>query len=183
MPLSSTHIPLGIVAPSFALPNTVDGKIISIDDFPNAKAYAIFFICNHCPYVIHLQKGLVEFANDYLSKGVAIFAISSNDILNYPEDAPDRMKKVALDANFPFPYLYDETQEVAKSYHAACTPDLYLFNQDRKLVYRGEFDNSRKGNSEPVTGNSFRKACDLILANQPVPKEQIPSIGCGIKWK
>ncbi|MES2309559.1 MAG: thioredoxin family protein, partial [Verrucomicrobiota bacterium] len=183
MAVSSTMLPLGTVASAFSLSNTIDGKIITLDDFSGAKAYAIFFLCNHCPYVVHLQNGLVSFARDYQPKGVAVIAISSNDILSYPEDGPDLMKKTAEEAGYPFPYLFDESQEVAKAYHAACTPDLFLFDGNRKLVYRGQFDESRKGNTLPVTGSSFRNACDLVLSGKSVPAQQIPSIGCNIKWK
>lgn len=141
----STMLPLGTLAPAFSLPNTIDQKNISFESFPQASAYAIWFICNHCPYVIHLLKGLVEYANDYQTKGVAVIAISSNDIREYPQDAPPLMKKLASDYHFSFPYLYDETQKVAQAYRAACTPDLYLFDAQKRLVYRGQFDESRKG--------------------------------------
>lgn len=183
MAVSSLISSIGTVAPSFSLLDVKSNQWRGLDDFPNAKGYAIFFICNHCPYVIHLQKGLVDYARDYQPKGLAVIAISSNDVLQYPEDGPDFMKKMAEEVGYPFPYLFDETQEVAKSYRAACTPDLFLFDQHRKLVYRGEFDPSRKGNSLPVTGSSFRTASDLLLDGKPVPPNQIPSIGCHIKWK
>lgn len=178
----STMIPLGTTAPAFTLNNVLNGEKVSLNDASGSKAYAIWFICNHCPYVIHLLKGLVEYAHEYQKMGVSVFAISSNDIHSYPQDAPAEMKKLASEYQFTFPYLFDEDQKVAQCYRAACTPDLYLFDQNLKLAYRGQFDDSRRGNKIPVSGNSFRQATDLILKGDPVPREQIASIGCNIKW-
>ncbi len=179
----SVMIPLGSKAPSFSLPDTVSGKILSLDNLRSAKATVIMFICNHCPYVVHVNEGLVQLANDYLPKGVSFIAISSNDVINYPDDAPEKMKETAKKIGYPFPYLYDESQEVARAYDAACTPDFYIYDKELRLAYRGQLDDSRPSNGLPVTGKDMRNALDLLLAGKVVPAEQRPSIGCNIKWK
>lgn len=179
----SNMIPLGTIAPSFTLPDTVTGKIMSLDDLKSDKATVIMFICNHCPYVKHVQPQLVKLAQDYQPKGVSFIAISSNDAENYPEDSPDKMKAVAKSLGYPFPYLYDETQAIAKAYQAACTPDIYIFDGRLRCVYRGQLDDSRPGNQVPLTGRDVRNALDSILNNKPVNHVQKPSTGCNIKWK
>ena len=178
----SNPFPLGTTAPSFSLLNTVDDKMVSLDSLKGEKGTAIFFICNHCPYVIHVNEGLVKLANDYLSKGIAFIAISSNDIVHYPQDSPDKMKEQALELAYPFPYLYDETQKVAKAYDATCTPDFYLFDANLSSVYHGRLDESRPQSGIAVTGKDFREAIDLMLEGKQT-KEAIPSMGCNIKWK
>jgi peroxiredoxin len=178
----STMLPLGTAAPDFSLPDTT-GKTVSLADFKGKPALVVLFICNHCPYVKHIREGLARFARDYQAKGVAIVAISSNDVANYPDDSPAKMAEEVKSAGYTFPYLYDETQEVAKAYRAACTPDIYLFDQDQKLVYRGQFDDSRPGNGVLVTGKDLRAAVDAVLASKTVSDNQTPSIGCNIKWK
>lgn len=180
---ASNMIPIGTKAPLFDLLDTVSNKQISLDSLEIARGLAVLFICNHCPYVIHINPMLVKIANEYQAKGITFIAISSNDAENYPADSPELMKKQAEDLAYPFPYLYDETQEVAKAYHAACTPDLYLFDKHLSLTYRGQFDSSRPGNGIDVTGNDFRHAMDALLNNQDLPFEQKPSLGCNIKWK
>lgn len=177
------QIPLGFPAPEFSLPDTVSGKTLSLQDVSGEKATVVMFICNHCPYVKHVNHELVRLANDYISKGVGFVAISSNDVVNYPDDAPEKMKENAMIQGYPFPYLYDESQEVAKAYFAACTPDFSIFDKDLKCVYRGQLDDARPKNDKPVTGKDIRAALDAILNNQPVSAQQIPSIGCNIKWK
>ena len=178
----STMLPLGTAAPDFNLPDT-QGHDTALADFKTAPALLVAFICNHCPYVKHLRAGLAQLARDYQPRGAAIVAISANDVANYPEDGPAKMKAEARSAGYIFPYLYDETQAVAKAYRAACTPDFFLFDAARKLVSRGQFDNSRPGNGVPVTGQDLRAALDAVLAGKPVPADQKPSIGCNIKWK
>ena len=178
----STMLPLGTAAPDFNLPDT-QGHDTALADFKTAPALLVAFNCNHCPYVKHLRAGLAQLARDYQPRGAAIVAISANDVANYPEDGPAKMKAEARSAGYIFPYLYDETQAVAKAYRAACTPDFFLFDAARKLVYRGQFDNSRPGNGVPVTGQDLRAALDAVLAGKPVPADQKPSIGCNIKWK
>jgi len=178
----STMISLGTKAPDFHLPDT-EGKTVSRDDFKDARALLVLFICNHCPYVKHIRAALAEFAREYQPRGLAIVAINANDVANYPDDSPEKMRIEKHAAGYVFPYLYDETQEVAKAYHAACTPDLFLFDGERKLVYRGQFDDSRPGNDRPVTGADLRAAADAVLSGRPVPDEQKASIGCNIKWK
>jgi len=178
----STMLPLGTAAPDFRLPDT-NGKIVSLADFENAPALLIVFMCNHCPYVKHIRQGLAQLGRDYLPRGAGIVGINSNDAANYPADSPAKMKEEMQVAGYTFPYLYDETQGVAKAYRAACTPDLYLFDKEKKLVYRGQFDDSRPGNGMRVTGMDLRDALDAVLSGKPVEKEQIPSIGCNIKWK
>lgn len=179
----SNMLALGTKAPDFKLYNPVNEKTESLDELKSSVATVILFICNHCPFVKHINHGLVDFANDYLKKGVSIIAINSNDVKNYPDDSPEKMKANAELLGYEFPYLFDETQEVAKAYDAACTPDCYIFDSDMKLVYRGQFDDSRPGNNIPVTGQSLREALDNILAGKPVSQDQKPSIGCNIKWK
>jgi len=178
----STMLPLGTPAPDFGLPDTA-GNTVSLTNFADSKALVVAFICNHCPFVKHIQSGVVEFARDYADKGVAIVAISANDAENYPDDSHDKMAEEAQAAGYTFPYLYDETQETAKTYRAACTPDFFLFDSDRKLVYRGQFDDSRPSNDEPVTGADLRAAVDAVLEGRPVAEGQRASIGCNIKWK
>lgn len=179
----STMMPLGTTAPSFTLPDTVSGKILSLSELKGAHATLVMFICNHCPYVLHVNEELVEIAKEYQPKGVSFIAISSNDVDNYPQDSPELMKVQAEKVGYTFPYLYDETQDVARAYDAACTPDLYLFDRELKCVYRGQLDDSRPKNDIPVTGKDIRAALDAVLAGKPVSERQIPSIGCNIKWK
>ena len=179
----SNMLPLGTHAPKFNLINPVTGNSVNLDDIKSDKATVIMFICNHCPYVKHVQTHLVELANDYIQKGISFAAINSNDVDNYPDDSPEKMKETSKEFKYPFPYLFDETQEVAKAYQAACTPDFYIFNSERGLVYRGQLDDSRPGNDIPVTGKDMRAALDSILENKPVSTEQKPSLGCNIKWK
>jgi thiol-disulfide isomerase/thioredoxin len=179
----SNMFPLGATAPSFTLPDVVSNQEVSLEALKSDVATVIMFICNHCPYVKHVQKQLVQLANDYLPKGVAFIAINSNDTVQYPEDGPDNMKKVAEEFQYPFPYLYDESQKVAKDYQAACTPDFYIFDGKLSCVYRGQLDDSRPGNGLPVTGSYIRAALDSILNNEPIQVQQKPSIGCNIKWK
>jgi peroxiredoxin len=178
----STMLELGVKAPEFSLPDT-EGNIISLNSLKVEKGILIMFICNHCPYVKHLNEALVEFANDYKKEGIECVAISSNDIENYPQDAPVHMKELVKEYQFPFPYLYDESQEIAKAYKAACTPDFFMFDEDLKLFYRGQFDDSRPGNSQPVTGIDMRNAANALLKGKSYPDKQIPSMGCNIKWK
>lgn len=180
---ASTMLPLGTKAPDFTLSNVVTGKKESLNELKSDKATVVMFICNHCPYVIHIQATLVKLAKEFMEKGVSFIAISSNDVKRYPADAPDKMKVIAKLWGFPFPYLYDETQEVAKAYQAACTPDFYIFDKDMKCVYRGRFDGSTPGNDVPVTGEDLREALDCILDNRRLMLAQIPSLGCGIKWR
>jgi peroxiredoxin len=177
------RIPLGFPAPDFTLPDTVSGKILSLNDLKGEHATVIMFICNHCPYVKHVNSQLVQLAKDYQSKGIAFIAISSNDVEKYPQDGPELMKENALQEGYPFPYLYDETQEVAKAYHAACTPDFSIFDADLRCVYRGQLDDSRPKNDSISDGKDIRAALDAILNQQPVSAQQMPSLGCNIKWK
>ena len=179
----SNMIPLGTFAPDFSLTDTVSGQILSLQQLKGGQATVIMFLSNHCPYVKHLNFGLVQIAKDYSSRGVNFIAISSNDIKSHPADAPDKMKELAEEMKYPFVYLYDETQSVAKAYDAACTPDFYIFDKDLKLVYRGQFDYSRPSNQVPVTGKDMRAALDNILSGNEVSPYQRPSIGCNIKWK
>ena len=175
-------LPLGTTAPDFKLPDT-NGKTVSLSDFKNAPALLVLFICNHCPYVKHIRTGLAQLAKEYTAKGAAIVAISSNDVTTHPDDSPAKMKEEVKSAGYIFPYLYDESQAVAKAYRAACTPDIYLFDKDRKLAYRGQMDDSRPGNGIPVTGKDLREALDAVLAGKPVSPNQKASMGCNIKWK
>ncbi len=179
----SNMIPLGTSAPSFELIDTISGSKKSLQQLKSDTATVIMFICNHCPFVKHVQHGIAALAKEYQTKGITFVAISANDAENYPEDAPDKMREVAKKLNYTFPYLYDESQAVAKAYDAACTPDFYVFDKNLKCVYRGQFDESRPGNNIPVTGNDIRAALDNILAGQSVNTQQKPSIGCNIKWK
>lgn len=177
-------LPLGTIAPDFALLDVVSGQSINLHELAKDKsATVVMFICNHCPYVIHVNDELVRVANDYLNKGVAFIAISSNDIVNYPQDGPEEMKKHAEKLRYPFPYLFDEDQEVARAYDAACTPDLYLFDNILSLVYRGRLDESKPNSGIPLTGSDLRNAIDSVLSGNPVPGIQYPSMGCNIKWK
>ncbi len=178
----STMLPLGTAAPDFRLPDT-NGKMTALADFKSAPALLVLFICNHCPYVKHIRSALADLGREYQRRGAAIVAISSNDVENYPADSPEKMKQEAGEAGYVFPYLYDESQSVAQAYRAACTPDFFLFDKDRRLAYRGQFDDSRPGNGRPVTGKDLRAALDAVLAGQPVPEPQTPSVGCNIKWK
>lgn len=179
----SNMMPLGTIAPDFNLLDVVTGKKVTLHSLKAEIATLIMFICNHCPYVKHVQDELIKLAHDYQAKGIAFIAINSNDVVNYPEDSPANMKQVAQEKSYPFPYLYDETQEVAQAYQAACTPDFYLFDNQLKCVYRGQLDDARPKNNIPVTGKDIRAALDAILAGQPVNPDQTPSIGCNIKWK
>ena len=174
---------LGKKAPNFKLINTIDDTYVELNQSKGKNGTAIFFICNHCPFVIHINEELVKIANDYTSKGISFIAISSNDVDNYPQDGPIEMKKNALNLKYPFPYLYDETQEIAKLYDAACTPDLYLFDNQLNIFYHGQLDNSRLNNGIPLTGKDFRNALDYLLENKTYTDLQKPSIGCSIKWK
>ena len=179
----SNMIPLGSMAPKFILFDTISQKKLSLDMLKGKKATVIFFICNHCPFVIHVNDEVVKIANEYDKKGISFVAISSNDIENYPQDAPSLMQKIAHDLNYPFPYLFDETQEIARSFDAACTPDTFVFDKNLKLVYRGQIDDSRPGNGISVTGKDLRKALNNIIEGIEIDKDQKPSIGCNIKWK
>lgn len=180
----STMRALGSIAPDFILPDVVSGKHISLQQLKeNKKAVVVMFICNHCPFVKHIAQELASLANDYIVKDISFVAISSNDVVNYPDDAPDKMKAFAQAHHYSFPYLYDESQAVAKAYDAACTPDFFIYDASLCLVYRGQLDDSRPSNSIPVTGKDMRTTLDHIVKNEPVPAEQKPSIGCNIKWK
>jgi peroxiredoxin len=177
----STMLALGTPAPAFKLPDT-GGKMVSLQDF-RGKPVLVMFICNHCPFVKHVRAQLAQLGRDYQSRSAGIVAISSNDVANYPDDGPVKMKDEARQAGYTFPYLYDESQAVAKAYRAACTPDFYLFDTEHRLVYRGQFDDSRPGNALPVTGKDLRAALEAVLAGKEISKDQKPSIGCNIKWK
>ena len=179
----SNEFLIGTKAPDFNLINTVNDTFVSLQQAKGKKGTVIMFICNHCPFVIHVNKELVKMANEYQQKGINFTAISSNDIENYPQDAPELMKQLAEEENFPFPYLYDETQAIAKAYDAACTPDFYVFDADLKAVYHGQLDNSKPGNGKPVTGSDLRNSLNNLLENKPVLDNQKPSMGCGIKWR
>jgi peroxiredoxin len=179
---ASTMLPLGTAAPHFNLPDT-QGKSVSIDDFKDAKALLVVFMCNHCPFVKHILRDFIKLVKEYQPKGVGVVGISANDVESFPDDSPELMAKVAKQMSFTFPYLYDENQEVAKKYHAACTPDFFLFDKERKLVYRGQMDDSRPGNNVPITGADLRAAINAVLTATPVVKQQKPSMGCNIKWK
>jgi peroxiredoxin len=173
---------LGTKAPDFSLPN-VDGRRVSLDDFKGAKAYLVMFICNHCPYVKHVAPELARVARDYREKGVAVVAINSNDVASHPDDSPQKMAQEVKSRGYEFPYLFDETQQVAQTYRAACTPDFYIFDKDQKLAYRGQLDDSRPDSGIPLTGKDLRAALDAVVAGRPAAGEQKPSIGCNIKWK
>lgn len=179
----STMLDLGTIAPNFHLPEPKTGRQVSLDDFPQAKGFLIVFMCNHCPYVKLIQNALAQFAKEYQPRGLVVIGINSNDVKNYPDDAPEKMIEESEKAGYVFPYLYDETQEIAKSYQAACTPDFFLFDQERKLVYRGQFDDSRPQNNITPSGKDLRMAADALLAGRPAIGDQKPSLGCNIKWK
>ncbi|NJM98329.1 MAG: thioredoxin family protein [Phormidesmis sp. RL_2_1] len=178
----STMLPLGTAAPPFTLEDVVSGKTFSLDTFHGKKGLLIMFICQHCPFVIHVEQALGQIGQDYIPQELGILAISANSIETHPQDSPDNMRAQVKRANFNFPYAYDATQEVAKSYTAACTPDFFLFDESFKLVYRGQLDDSRPGNDKPVTGADLRAAIEQVLAGEPIPETQMPSIGCNIKW-
>lgn len=179
----SNMLALGTVAPNFNLLDTTTNTFLSLEACKGEKGTVIAFICNHCPFVIHVNPELIKVANDYKSKGFNFVAISSNEVINYPQDAPNLMTKVAKENNYSFPYLYDESQEIAKAYDAACTPDFYVFNSDLKLVYRGQLDDSRPGNGIPLNGRDLRNALDALDQGEHINPNQKPSIGCNIKWK
>lgn len=176
-------IPLGAKAPDFFLTDVISGKQLSLQQIKGSVATVIMFICNHCPFVKHVNSQLVQLANDYAGKGIGFAAISSNDVSGYPEDGPGQMKLVASQLHYPFPYLYDETQDIAKAYQAACTPDFFIYDAELRLAYRGQLDDSRPGNGVPVSGADIRTALDHLLKGEPVQEEQRPSIGCNIKWR
>ena len=178
----STMLPLGTPAPDFTLSN-IDGRSVSLSDLAGAPALLVVFMCNHCPFVKHVAAGLADLARDYQTRGVAMVGISSNDVASHPDDSPEKMRAEAKTRGYTFPYLYDETQEVAKSYRAACTPDFYVFDGEQQLVYRGQMDASRPDSGIPVTGADLRAALDAVLSGKPVAKDQRASIGCNIKWK
>jgi thiol-disulfide isomerase/thioredoxin len=179
----SQMVDLGTEAPNFSLPDVVSGKNISLDGFPDAKGFMIAFICNHCPFVQLIRHEFARYGREYTGKGIAVIAINSNDTVAHPEDGPDAMRDDARRFGYTFPYCLDEDQSVAKAYQAACTPDLYLFDADRKLVYRGQFDDARPGSDAPVTGSDLRAATDALLGGQTIPEDQKASLGCNIKWK
>lgn len=180
--VSSTMLALDTAAPDFSLPDTT-GQLVSLADYKQAPATLVVFLCNHCPYVKHIANQFAEFVREYQAKGVAVIGINANDVSTHPDDSPQKMAEEAKKIGYTFPYLYDETQEVAKSYRAACTPDFFLFDKDHKLAYRGQFDGSRPGNKIAVTGQDLRMALDAVLQDQPVPAEQKASMGCNIKWR
>jgi peroxiredoxin len=179
----STMLPLGTPAPEFALPDASSGRTVRLHDFEGRPALLVMFLSRHCPFVKHIQAELAKVCNEYVDRGLAAVAICSNDAESYPEDGPEGLRQMAAELNFRFPYLFDESQEVARAFVAACTPDLFLFDADRALVYRGQFDDSRPGNGVPVTGSDLRAALDAVLAGAEVPSEQRPSVGCNIKWR
>lgn len=179
----STMVSLGSSAPEFQLPDTVSGETLSLKELKGEKATVVAFICNHCPYVIHINEGLVAVAKEWQARGVRFVAISSNDAESYPEDGPEKMKEHARKVGYPFPYLYDESQKVAQAYQAACTPDFFVYDSELKLVYRGQMDDSRPGNDKPVTGKDLGAALEAIVSGQVVEGDQFPSMGCNIKWK
>ena len=176
-------LPLGTRAPEFRLVDVTSGRSVSLDDFPDAKAFLVMFICRHCPYVKHVQGELANIGRDYAGKPLGIVAISSNDAVAYPDDNPASLAEMVKEQGFTFPLCFDESQDVAKAFSAACTPDLFVFDSSRKLVYRGQLDDSRPGNGKPVTGRDLRAALDAVLNGRPVPPDQVPSLGCNIKWK
>ena len=178
----STMLPLGTLAPHFMLPD-VTGKLVDLNDFKSAPGLLVMFICNHCPYVKHVRQELAKLTQEYLGRGVAVVGINSNDVVSHPEDHPKLMAEEVKNAGYKFPYLFDETQEIAKQYHAACTPDFFVFNASRSLIYRGQMDSSRPGNGIAVTGEDLRRSLDAVLSGAPYKGEQKPSLGCNIKWK
>ena len=179
----SNMLPLGTLAPDFNLPDTVSGETLNLEDLKSDKATVVMFLCNHCPYVLHVNEELVNLTKEYQEKGVSFIGISSNDVVNYPQDGPDKMKTHAAEVGYTFPYLYDESQDIAKAYDAACTPDFYVFDKKMELVYRGQMDGSRPGSGIPVTGEDLREALNAVLSGQPTAALQKPSMGCNIKWK
>ncbi|MCX4025787.1 thioredoxin family protein [Endozoicomonas sp. SM1973] len=179
----STMMPLGTTAPEFTLPDTVSGKDYSLAELTGTKGLLVTFICNHCPFVIHIIDQYTQLLNEYIEQGIGCVAISANDVVSHPDDHPDKMKLMAANQGFKFPYLYDETQSVAKAYDAACTPDFFLFDSQLTCVYRGQFDDSKPGNNKPVTGRDLRQALTNLVAGQPISEQQVPSMGCNIKWK
>ena len=179
----TTQIPLGFKAPEFNLPNVVTGKKTTLKEVTKKNGLVVMFICNHCPFVVHVMDQLVSLANDFLSKDIGFVAISANDVLNYPDDSPEKMKKLALEHDFPFEYLFDESQATAKAYDAACTPDFSVFDGDLSCIYRGQIDGSRPGNNIENDGKDMRKVLSYLLQNKTIDFEQLPSIGCNIKWK
>lgn len=179
----SNMFPLNTLAPSFSLPEPLTGRTLNLEDCRGEKGIVVIFMCNHCPFVVHVLDGIIAMANDYSSQGLGFVAISSNDPITHPQDGPEAMAALAASQHFSLPYLYDDTQSVAKAYDAACTPDFYLFNDELHCVYRGQMDGSRPGNNEPVTGKRLRAAMDALLTDQKIAEEQYPSIGCNIKWK
>lgn len=179
----SNMLSLGTKSPDFKLLNVVTNKFVTSSEVYGKHGLIVMFICNHCPFVKHVMDEVIRVANDYTVQGFGFVAISSNDVENYPQDSPEEMAHLAEKEHYPFPYLYDETQGVAKAYDAACTPDFYVFDEEQKLVYRGQLDNSRPGNSIQVTGRDLREALDNLLSNSPQRKDQKPSVGCNIKWK
>lgn len=183
MAVESKMIPLGTKAPEFELPDTISGNLVNLYKIKSDIATVVMFLCNHCPYVIHIREVLATVANEYQKKGITFAGVSSNDIEKYPEDNPERMKEFAAEAGYSFPYLYDESQSVARAYDAACTPEFYVFNKNMQLVYRGQFDSARPGNKIPVTGEDLRNVLDTLIAGGQVSEEQKPSMGCSIKWK
>lgn len=183
MATASAMLPLGTVAPPFSLRDVVSGRTYSLESFADKTALLVMFICRHCPYVVHVEQELARLGHDYRDTSVGVIAISSNDPIGYPDDAPPKLKEMALRLDFAFPFCHDETQEVAKAYRAACTPDFYLFDRDRRLVYRGQLDESRPGNNKPVTGRDLRAAIQAVLTGKPIDGTQRASIGCSIKWK
>ncbi|MBD2194952.1 MULTISPECIES: thioredoxin family protein [Calothrix] len=180
---ASTMLPIGTIAPDFHLPEVVSGKVISLANFADKKALLVMFICRHCPFVKHIQQQLALLGTDYENSDLGIIAISANDAENYPDDAPESLKAMAIELGLKFPVCYDESQETAKAYTAACTPDFFVFDREQKLVYRGQLDDSRPSNGKPVTGADLRAAIEAVLAGKSVSDEQKPSIGCNIKWK
>lgn len=179
----STMVPLGTPAPDFALPEPATGRVVTRDDFRDAPALLVVFLSNHCPFVKHLASGFAAFASEYAARGLAVVGINANDVERHPDDSPAKMVEEVALRGYGFPYLYDESQEVAKTYGAACTPDFFLFDEDRRLAYRGQFDDSRPSLDKPVTGADLRAACDAVLAGRAVSAEQVPSVGCNIKWR
>jgi peroxiredoxin len=183
MAMTSTMLQLGTTAPPFALHDLVSGQHYSLDSFATQTGLLVMFICKHCPYVVHVEQELARLGRDYRDTSLGIIAISSNDPISYPDDAPPQLKKMAVRLGFTFPFCHDETQEVAKAYRAACTPEFYLFDGDRRLAYHGQLDESRPGNNKPITGRDLRSAIRAVLAGKPIDGNQRPSIGCSIKWK
>ena len=180
---ASTMLPLGTQAPGFSLPDVVSGKAVLLNDAAGAHGLLVMFLCTHCPFVQHVNQELARLGEDYAGRGLGIVAIGSNGAVAYHDDAPDGLRAQAMEYSFNFPYLYDESQEIARAFHAACTPDIFLFDAEKKLVYRGQLDSSRPGNDIPVDGHDLRNALDSLLTGQPISPEQTPSIGCSIKWK